>query len=49
MGFVGTSVDDAARYGTLTKYSGFDPARMTGEALFETLHRLALEEERAAS
>jgi len=45
MGFVGASVSDAARYGALAQESGFDPARMTGEALFETLHRLALEEE----
>jgi len=45
MGFVGASVKDAARYGALAQQSGFDPARMTGEALFETLHRLALEEE----
>lgn len=49
MGFVGASVDDAARYGKLMQESGFDPARMTGEALFETLHRLALEEECAAA
>lgn len=48
MGFVGASVDDAALYGALVDKSGFDPARMTGEALFETLHRLALEEESAA-
>lgn len=46
MGFVGASVMDAARYGGLAQESGFDPAHMTGEALFETLHRLALEEER---
>ena len=45
MGFVGASVDDAARYGALVDGSGFDPARVTGEALFATLHRLALEEE----
>ena len=45
MGFVGASVADAARYGTLVQDSGFDPSRMTGEALFETLHSLALEEE----
>jgi hypothetical protein len=48
MGFVGTSIDDAARYGALVQESGFDPARMTGEALFETLHRLALDEEHAS-
>lgn len=46
MGFVGASVADAARYGTLVQGSGFDPARMTGESLFETLHKLALDEER---
>lgn len=49
MGFVGASVDDAARYGALVQESGFDPARMTGEALFETLHRFAIEEEQAAA
>ncbi len=49
MGFVGRSIDDAAHYSPLVQDSGFDPARMTGEALFETLHRLALEEERAAA
>jgi hypothetical protein len=48
MGFVGASIDDAARYGALVQESGFDPARMTGEALFETLHRLALDEEHAS-
>ena len=47
MGFVGASVDDAARYGAIAGASGFDPSRMTGETLFETLHRLALEEEAA--
>lgn len=45
MGFVGASVEDAARYGSIAERSGFDPSRMTGEALFETLQRLALEEE----
>jgi hypothetical protein len=45
MGFVGASVGDATSYGSLVEQSGFDPARMTGDALFETLHRLALEEE----
>ncbi len=46
MAFVGASVDNAARYGSLATESGFDPARMTGDVLFETLRRLALEEER---
>lgn len=49
MGFVGASVDDAGRYGSIVGKSGFNPARMTGEALFETLHRLALEEESASA
>jgi hypothetical protein len=47
MGFVGARVNDAARYGVLVQDSGFTPARMSGDALFETLHRLALEEENA--
>jgi hypothetical protein len=46
MGFVGASVDDAARYGQIAGDSGYDPARMTGEELFLTLQNLALEEER---
>lgn len=45
MGFVGASIDDAVRYGAVAQESGFDPARMTGEALYEALHRLALERE----
>ena len=45
MGFVGASVEDSARYGAVADASGFDPSRMTGEAILEALHRLALEEE----
>ena len=45
MDFVGTSIDDAARYETIGQSSGFNPALMTGQALFDTLHRLALDEE----
>jgi hypothetical protein len=45
MGFVGASVADAARYDIVAEESGFDPARMTGDALFKTLNRLAVEEE----
>ncbi|UAJ10613.1 BLUF domain-containing protein [Glacieibacterium megasporae] len=45
MGFVGASIGDAARYGVLVDSSGFDPARMDGDALFETLRGLAMEEE----
>jgi hypothetical protein len=45
MGFVGAAVDDAVRDGAIARDSGYNPAGMTGVALFETLHRLALEEE----
>ncbi|HZF42697.1 MAG TPA: BLUF domain-containing protein [Sphingomonadaceae bacterium] len=47
MGFIGASVKDAALYGVMVQDSGYDPAQMTGDALFERLHRLALEEEGA--
>jgi len=49
MGFIGASVKDAARYGLMVQETGYDPAQMTGDALFETLHRLALEEEGAVA
>jgi hypothetical protein len=45
MGFVGESIKDAERYHTVAGESGYDPSRMTGDVLFETLHRLMLEEE----
>lgn len=45
MGFVGASINDATRYSPIVQDSGYDPSRMTGDALFETLQRLALEEE----
>lgn len=48
MAFVGTSVPDAARYGTIARESGYNPSRMEAEDLFKVLHRLALEEETAA-
>ena len=47
MSFAGASVEDAARYGSLAGESGFDPSRMSGDAIFRTLHRLVLEEEAA--
>ncbi|SER46102.1 Sensors of blue-light using FAD [Faunimonas pinastri] len=45
MAFVGGSEDGRARYGSLAGDSGFDPSRMTGEALFGALRQLILEEE----
>lgn len=47
MGFVGEAAKDAQRYDAVAGQSGYDPSRMTGDALFETLHRLVLEEENA--
>ena len=49
MGFVGGSEQGRARFATLAGETGFDPARMTGERLFETLHQLALDEEALAA
>lgn len=49
MGFVGASIDDAARFGQIASESGYDPSRMTGEALFEALQALALQDERSAA
>lgn len=48
MSFAGTSIEDAARFGSIANDSGYDPSRMSGEAIFETLHRLVIEEEAAA-
>ncbi|RYF02883.1 MAG: BLUF domain-containing protein [Oxalobacteraceae bacterium] len=45
MGFVGASVEDAVRYGAIVQDSGFDPTRMSGNVLFETLRRLAMDDD----
>lgn len=47
MSFVGAQPDGQAHYGSVADQSGFDPSRMSADALFQTLHRLALEEEAA--
>ena len=47
MGFVGASALGAQVYGNVADESGYDPSRMTSDALFATLHRLVLEEENA--
>ncbi len=49
MGFVGASIEDAARFGQIANESGYDPSRMTGEALFGALQTLALDDERSAA
>jgi len=45
MGFVGESVADAEQYRDIADQSAYDPSRMTGDAVFATLHRLMHEEE----
>jgi hypothetical protein len=47
MAFVGTEATGRARFGGIADESGFDPARMTGEHIFEALNRLVLEDEAA--
>lgn len=49
MGFVGGSEQGRTRFATLAGETGFDPTRMTGDRLFETLHQLAFEEEQLAA
>ena len=48
MAFVGASADDSVRYGDIADQSGYDPSQMTGEALYDTLHRLLISEAVAA-
>ncbi len=48
MSFAGASVEDAARFGAIASDSGYDPSRMSGDSIFETLHRLVIEEETGA-
>lgn len=47
MAFVGVEADARALFGGIAGESGFDPARMTGERIFEALNRLVLEDEAA--
>lgn len=49
MAFIGSEADDSIRFGSIAAESGFDPSRMTGEALLETLQRLVVEDEKAPS
>ncbi len=49
MGFVGGRTDHTANFAKIASHSGFDPSNMSGDRLFETLVRLALEEERSAA
>lgn len=47
MAFVGTRAESQGRYGDVGAMSGFDPARMSGDELFQALSRLVLEDEAA--
>jgi len=49
MAFVGADSRDNLRYGAIARDSGYDPARMNLDHLFQTLERLAREEERQAA
>ena len=49
MGYVGGSQAGHVRFADIAGESGFEPKRFTGERLFETLHRLALDEEGVAA
>lgn len=45
MAFVGAQTEGRAQFGEIAQASGFDPSCMTADRLFETLERLAMEEE----
>ena len=47
MGFVGGRPDHTERFAGIASGSGFDPSAMSGERLFDTLVRLALEDEQS--
>ncbi len=49
MGFVGSDAGAAGRYRGIADESGFDPSTMSGDILFQTLERLARDEERRAA
>jgi hypothetical protein len=49
MAFVGHSAEGARHYGGIAGQSGFDPARLTGDQLFELLSQLVVEEEGLAA
>ena len=46
MGYVGASERSRTRFADVAGRSGFDPADLDGERLFQILHALAVEEER---
>ena len=49
MGYVGGSAEQSKSFAAIGQDSGFDPARLSGEQLFELLKDLAVQEEAAAA
>ena len=49
MAFLGENARDREAFGKLGEESGFDPARITAEMIFETLGRVVREEEAAGA
>lgn len=47
MGFIGTSDIHAKRFAGIASSSGFDPSRLSGDAIHALLRELAIEEEAA--
>ncbi len=49
MGYVGKSAERSTSFAAIGQDSGFDPARLSGEQLFELLKDLAVQEEAEAA
>ena len=49
MAFVGTKTSDLAQHGAIAEESGFDPSRMSSDAVSDFLHRLVLREEQGTN
>jgi len=49
MAFIGSSAAHSARFGDLAKTTGFDPGRLSGEALFRSIHDVLMSEDFAAA
>ncbi|MBC6718691.1 MAG: BLUF domain-containing protein [Aurantimonas coralicida] len=48
MAFVGSSLDDAARFADVARATAFDPSRMDGDRIHQILRDLTIAEENAA-
>ena len=45
MAFIGRGAADAARYGHIAADTGFDPSTLDGDGIFQTMRRLAAQQE----